>query len=481
MTYNENTQVKKNIIIIGAGLAGLTCAKILSDGGAKVIILEKQKTIGGLVSGIKENGFSMDIGPHYMVLPKKSTITSEIQNILGEGNLLEFPNFIQSHRAYFSGKVLEQFPSLKNTIASNGISFIFRVICQILKANIKKMFRKEKSNSGQEYLKNNYGKLLYECWFKPYYSNIFLDEDLPKEYVERQFPPPTLKKIWSFLFSRNMKQDKTKNGNGDQIYFNCYPKFGMVDLIDKLKNHVLTKGGEIILNAEIQTISHKKNEKKIMYIKDENEFQLRPDVIIYGVPPSISLRWFENVPNDILVCGRKSLAYNSIMIYFFVNLEKIFDGWIINIFDPNLIFSRISQQNYLSKHIAPEGKSLLAIEIKCNPTDEVWESSDEKISIVVKNDLEKMNFFDCQKIYDYKIIRIPCVYPKFNTIEFNDQKVVNYINSYDDEYALSHEFDSSELISETVVDFQDKKDHRLGGMLVTMFGAHSLAQKILND
>jgi hypothetical protein len=90
-----------------------------------------------------------------------------------------------------------------------------------------------------------------------------------------------------------------------------------------------------------------------------------------------------------------------------------------------------------------------------------------------------MNFFDTQKIYDYKIIRIPRVYPKFDTIEFNDQKLVDYINSFENEYALSHEFDSSELISETINDPQDGKTYRLGGMLVAMSSAHSLVKKII--
>ena len=80
MASDEDIHVKKKIVIVGAGLAGLLCAKILSENGLKVIILERQKMIGGLASGIKERGFSMDIGPHYMVLPKKSFITKEIQN-----------------------------------------------------------------------------------------------------------------------------------------------------------------------------------------------------------------------------------------------------------------------------------------------------------------------------------------------------------------------------------------------------------------
>jgi len=480
LASDENIHVKKKIVIVGAGLAGLLCAKILSENGLKVIILERQKMIGGLASGIKERGFSMDIGPHYMVLPKKSFITKEIQNLLGEGNLLEFPNFIQSHKAYFSGKILDHFPSLKKVVTGFGINFILRVIFQVSLLSLKRIFKKDNSTTGQKYLKNNYGELLYKHWFSPYYTNIFLEKDLPKEFVKKRFPPPSLKKILSFSFSINSKLNNIKNSDENQEYFNCYPKFGMIDLIEKIKNQILLNGGEIILDVDIQSITHEKN-KKIVYLKDKNEFELYSNIIIYGIPPSITLRWFENVPHDVLTHAKKSSAYDSIMIYFFINSENIFDGWIINIFEPGFIFSRISQQNYLSTNIAPEGKSLLTIEIKCNSNDEIWKLDDDKISKLVKTDLEKMNFFNCQKIYGYKIIKIPSLYPKFDTTEFNDQKLVDFINSFENEYALSHEFDSSELISETGVDSQERKEYRLGGILIAISSAYSLVKKILKD
>ena len=39
-----------DIIIIGAGISGLTCAKILSDNNKKYLLLESQPDVGGRMS-----------------------------------------------------------------------------------------------------------------------------------------------------------------------------------------------------------------------------------------------------------------------------------------------------------------------------------------------------------------------------------------------------------------------------------------------
>src|ERR1700694_3479036 len=51
------------IIIVGAGLAGLTCAKQLSEAGQQVMVLEATDQIGGRVrTDYHEDGYRLDRG-----------------------------------------------------------------------------------------------------------------------------------------------------------------------------------------------------------------------------------------------------------------------------------------------------------------------------------------------------------------------------------------------------------------------------------
>ena len=50
------------IIIIGAGLSGLTCAYECKKRNKDFILVEKSDRVGGKIGSIKENGYIFDLG-----------------------------------------------------------------------------------------------------------------------------------------------------------------------------------------------------------------------------------------------------------------------------------------------------------------------------------------------------------------------------------------------------------------------------------
>jgi 4,4'-diapophytoene desaturase len=54
---------KKKIVIVGAGISGLTAGAYILRGGHELLVLEKTSDCGGLVSSFNEKGFLFDTGP----------------------------------------------------------------------------------------------------------------------------------------------------------------------------------------------------------------------------------------------------------------------------------------------------------------------------------------------------------------------------------------------------------------------------------
>ncbi len=50
------------VIVVGAGLAGLTCAKVLAERGAEVVVFEASDGVGGRARTDELSGFLLDRG-----------------------------------------------------------------------------------------------------------------------------------------------------------------------------------------------------------------------------------------------------------------------------------------------------------------------------------------------------------------------------------------------------------------------------------
>jgi phytoene desaturase len=61
--------LSKNVIIIGAGFAGLSAAAFMAKAGWNVTVVEKNDTAGGRAKQLKAEGFTFDMGPSWYWMP----------------------------------------------------------------------------------------------------------------------------------------------------------------------------------------------------------------------------------------------------------------------------------------------------------------------------------------------------------------------------------------------------------------------------
>jgi phytoene dehydrogenase-like protein len=59
------TTRQDDVLVIGGGLAGLTCAALIAREGRRVTVLEKASTLGGRgATHVEEGGYALNLGPH---------------------------------------------------------------------------------------------------------------------------------------------------------------------------------------------------------------------------------------------------------------------------------------------------------------------------------------------------------------------------------------------------------------------------------
>jgi len=69
-TENMADKSNKNVVVIGAGLGGISTALRLSKIGYKVSIIEKNESLGGKITSFNSKGYKFDQGPSLITLPK---------------------------------------------------------------------------------------------------------------------------------------------------------------------------------------------------------------------------------------------------------------------------------------------------------------------------------------------------------------------------------------------------------------------------
>lgn len=68
------------IVIIGAGIGGLSTAIRLAVVGHRVVIFEQSSSVGGKMGEVREAGFRWDTGPSVITMrPVKKTVNSMAQ------------------------------------------------------------------------------------------------------------------------------------------------------------------------------------------------------------------------------------------------------------------------------------------------------------------------------------------------------------------------------------------------------------------
>lgn len=475
----KNSVSEKVIAIIGAGIAGLTLCLELCRLGIKPILLERQKFCGGLATSIPYGDYKIDIGPHYVALPKHSEITEDIFNLMGQNEVIKLPDdiFSKFYKTNFNGKLYSGYPSLKEVIRNSGSSFFIKSIWSIFLTKLKNKSKKSEFNNAKDYLCSSYGEFLYDAWFKPYLYRRYQDNEPPISDVLKQFPVPTFQRIFSNAIEQSKKTSSKDVSYSEKDAIICYFNGGMLSLIKKIENEILKLGGRIEIDFDIHSVEHLNSKKTIIGNKNGKKITFQADGIVYATNPQIALQWFENIPNSLILKNDNN-GIHIIMVFLFIDKPKLFDSWVINFYDQNICFSRIAQQNFLSETIAPPGKSLLSIEIRTTENNPLWKMSDSQLYKLVVHDLESSKILSKEKIDDYKIIKFKNLFPNPLLKKQNSrEKIIEFINSHQNEYAIAGEIDTGVLATGT----SEKSPQKIlygGGIYMSFYKSKNLAEVI---
>jgi len=254
---------KYDVIIIGAGIGGLTCDTKLAKEGLKVLIIEKHDKVGGCVTACRKKGFNFDYGAHIFGSCNKNGILKYYLNEL-RVNAIDFVRLNPTERFIFPDQTIgvpqsidEYMDFLKNKYPDEAgkIEPFFSEVIKIARS------------FSSETLLRRYKEMTFEQLLWRYFKNVHLMSILSAQFRYLGSTPVHLAATSTCLMMVSYLRDGT-----------YYPRGGTQKFSDSIADKFKEYGGKTLLKNEAMKIIVKN--KRVLGVKTKNGGTYESDIVI---------------------------------------------------------------------------------------------------------------------------------------------------------------------------------------------------------
>ncbi|WP_206460583.1 phytoene desaturase family protein [Anaerovorax sp. IOR16] len=311
--------MKKRVIIIGAGIGGLSAGARLLKKGYDVIIIEKNSKCGGKTGVIKEAGFTFDLTASILMMPQ------EYKNILDElGLKLDFIKLDPNYRVYYADqKITDYYTDLPKTLQEIG------------------KINPHDERGYLKFLSNTYKK--YEIAYQTFLNRNFDSKDdiFNNHVIKSLIQVNPITHSYHYI-SKYIKDEKVRNFLAFQTMYigvnpfkssNMYTlipmisavkglwylKGGMHSFINILENYIREHGGTIELNTICEKfLLDKSNIKGIK----TNRGSIYGDVIVCNSDYTYSMKTFYQTNLADIKSINRTYNYSCSVFMAYLGLKK---------------------------------------------------------------------------------------------------------------------------------------------------------------
>jgi hypothetical protein len=398
----EKSNNSKPVLIVGAGMAGLACAKTLQKAGIPFVVLEKESSGGGKVkTKLTDQGYRMDYGFQVLL-----TSYPELNSFINLDDLQMKP-FKSGCYIYLDGKInhlanpIMHPQHLFKEIFSDLISVKDKIlILKLIAVSRLKIPAELKQTSTLDFLcQFGFSDEFINIFWKPFMAGIFLDLKLS---VSADF----------FLFL--MKHFSTGRV--------AVPALGMQEIPLQILRSL--NPGAIKFNSEVDQIA-----KDFVTLKSGEKIDGRCVVVAHN--PS-------TMPSD----------FHAVQNFYFTTSENLnWGSWLVIIpAETGLSISTIAIMNQVSEKYSPDKSShLLSISVL-----EAGVTDIEKI----KTELRQISGLPLLDLKFIEKFQIKAALPKMNSIQENGFLLKNdvfYCGDWAVSPSLNGALKSGRLVAEKII------------------------------
>jgi protoporphyrinogen oxidase len=367
-----------DLIVLGAGPAGLMAAWRAARAGRSVVVLERADAVGGMAASFSVAGVRVDHGSHRLHPTTAPEIMSDLRGLLGDD--------LQTRPRHGRLRVDDRwvgFPLRPADLArSLPPATIARIGAEAMTAPLR---RRGVATNYADALRRGLGPTLYDRLYGPYAIKLWgrPGEDIDPEQARVRVRADTPWKIAGRMLR--------PSGGGTGKVFH-YPRRGFGQIVDAVADAAVDNGVKLELGAEVTEIRPGPDRVEV--------HTAACDVLTAG-------RLFTTAPLPVLanlvspsappgaVADAAKLTFRAMVLVYLVHSSRSrwteFDATYLP--DADTPITRISEPaNYRVSQEDPTDRTVLCCEIPCSadPDDPVWSATPGQLADLAVDTIDRL-------------------------------------------------------------------------------------------
>ncbi len=391
-----------DLIVLGAGPAGLAAAWRAGLAGLSTIVLERAPAVGGMAASVDVAGVRVDHGSHRLHPATPPAVLADLRELLGE-DLQCRPRNGRLRIAGHRGGQWVGFP-LRPTELLRALpaGMLTRIAAEALTTPLR---GRQQPTSYAAALRAGLGPTLYDALYAPYAVKLW---GLPGSRIDAEQARRRVSADTPWKIARRML--RRGSGTGRVFY---YPRRGFGQIVEALAAAAIDAGAQLRLGTEAARV-HPGEDGVTVHTRDGQ--QLRAGHLFTTIPLPLLARIVTPAAPAPAVHAAAALRFRSMVLVYLVHQGRPWTG-----FDAHYLpgldtpVSRISEPaNYRDSATDPDDRTVLCCEIPCQFGDQWWNADEASLAAMIAETLDRAGLPPVRCI-DVVARRLRTVYPVYET------------------------------------------------------------------
>jgi len=387
-----------DIVVIGAGPAGLTAAYRLTAAGKSVCVLEASDAVGGMARTIPLWGQLVDIGPHRF-FSKDRRINELWLEIAGR----DYDMIERLTRIYYKNRFYNYPLKPLNAFLNLGPFESGRCLASYLRERLSPAPLEDNFES---WVVSRFGRRLFDIFFKTYSEKLWgvPCTEIHSDFAAQRIKKFSLQEALKTAFFGNRGQHATL---ADRF---AYPHGGTGRIYEKMRERVIAAGGEVHCSTPVHSVIPGLEEASIRL---ENGATVNAGEVISTMPLTQLVLRLTDAPEAVKHSAAQLKFRNTILVYVEVEDSPFPDNWIY-MHSPQLRVGRVTNFSNWGESIRVGRKAtILALEYWANFEDADWRQPDDWWAELGARECVAAGFAPAGKVERTHVVRIPRCYPVY--------------------------------------------------------------------